>query len=121
MSLPATLALRGGRRNLLGLAALGLFLGTLPLWLRSSYALSTLTFIGIDTIVTLGLCLLMGYAGQISLGQAAFFALGAYGSAILTTRLGWSPWLAALLFGLLLLMLGFRLRGHAGQKPALAR
>jgi branched-chain amino acid transport system permease protein len=107
------------RRDWLGLLGLALFMGTLPLWLRSSYALSTLILIGILTIVTIGLCLLMGYAGQISLGHGAFYGLGAYGSAILTTRLGWSPWLAvpaaagitalaALLFGLPT----FRLRGH---------
>jgi len=37
------------------------------------------------TICILGLCLLMGYAGQISLGQAGFFAIGGYTSAVLTT------------------------------------
>ena len=36
----------------------------------------------------------MGYAGQVSLGHAAFFGLGAYASAILTVKLGVSPWLA---------------------------
>ena len=99
------------RKDWLGLAGLALFLGTLPLWLNSPYALSTLILIGIYSIVTIGLCLLMGYAGRFSLGQAAFFGLGAYGSAILTVRFAWSPWLAlaaaapitaviALLFGL---------------------
>lgn len=68
----------------------------------------TLIRIGILTIVVVGLNLLMGYAGQISLGQAAFYGLGAYTSAImttLTTRHGklpqvaqswWWPWLAIL-------------------------
>lgn len=82
------------RKNTVGLAALALFLGTLPLWLNSPYALSTLVLIGIYTIVTIGLCLLTGYAGQISLGQAAFFGLGAYGSAVLTVRFHWSPWIS---------------------------
>ncbi len=45
----------------------------------------TLIRIGIMTIVVVGLNLLMGYAGQISLGQAGFYGLGAYVSAILTT------------------------------------
>ncbi len=65
----------------------------------------TVVRIGILTIVVVGLNLLMGYAGQISLGQAAFYGMGAYASAILTTRaqtLGlpvgladnwWWPWL----------------------------
>lgn len=107
------------RRDWLGLALLALALGTLPLWLRSPYALSTLVLIGIYSIVTIGLCLLMGYAGQISLGQAAFFGVGAYASAVLTARMHWSPWtalpVAALLTGAIALLFGlpiFRLRGH---------
>jgi branched-chain amino acid transport system permease protein len=107
------------RRSLAGVAAAALFLGTLPLYLNTPYALSTLVLIGIDTIVTLGLCLLMGYAGQISLGQAAFFAIGAYGSAILSARFAWSPWLAivvvALLSAAIAYIVGipvFRLSGH---------
>lgn len=47
---------------------------------------NTLVRIGIFTIVVVGLSLLMGYAGQVSLGQAAFYGLGAYFSAILTTK-----------------------------------
>jgi branched-chain amino acid transport system permease protein len=68
----------------------------------------TLIRIGILTIVVVGLNLLMGYAGQISLGQAAFYGLGAYFSAIMTTlairhdvlpvvsRSWWWPWLVIL-------------------------
>ncbi len=48
--------------------------------------MDTMVRIGILTIVLVGLNLLMGYAGQISLGQAAFYALGAYASAIMATR-----------------------------------
>ena len=36
-------------------------------------------------LVVIGLCLLMGYAGQVSLGHAGFFAIGGYTSAVLTT------------------------------------
>lgn len=68
--------------------------------------MDTMIRIGILTIVVVGLNLLMGYAGQVSLGQAGFYALGAYASGILTTlatRHGiligvadrwWWPWLA---------------------------
>ena len=70
------------RKNLFGILALTLFIGTLPLWLNTPYALSTMVLIGIYTIVTIGLCLLMGYAGQVSLGQAAFFGLGASGAPV---------------------------------------
>ena len=71
-----------------------LFVGSVPLWIRSPYLLSTGVFIGIFAILTLGLCLLMGYAGQISLGHAAFFGIGGYTSGVLTVKLGASPWLA---------------------------
>jgi len=53
---------------------------------------------GIYACAVLGLNLLVGYAGQISLGHAAFFGIGAYTTAILTTRLHWFPsWLGILL------------------------
>ncbi len=103
----------------LGLAALALAIGFLPAVWGTPYVLSTMVLVGIYTIVTIGLSLLMGYAGQISLGQAAFFGLGAYASAILTTRLGWSPWVALVAAaagtGALAWLIGipiFRLRGH---------
>jgi branched-chain amino acid transport system permease protein len=52
-----------------------------------------LTMAAYATLVALGLCLLMGFAGQISLGQAGFFALGGYGAAWLTTA-DLAPWKA---------------------------
>jgi branched-chain amino acid transport system permease protein len=51
-------------------------------------------------VVVLGLCLLMGYAGQVSLGHGAFFALGGYTSAVLTTH-DFSGWGSSALAGLL--------------------
>jgi branched-chain amino acid transport system permease protein len=76
-------------------------------------------FIALYTILTLGLCLLMGYAGQVSLGHAAFYGIGAYTSAIATTRFGVNPWLGValgvLLTGAIAALLAkpiFRLRGH---------
>ena len=53
------------------------------------YLLSQITFVCINGIVALGLMLLIGFTGQISLGHAAFFAVGAYTGAILQTN-GWS-------------------------------
>ena len=49
-----------------------------------------------NAVLAVSLNLLMGYAGQISLGHAAFFGLGAYASAILTAKYGINPWLAML-------------------------
>src|SRR6266498_665183 len=79
-------------------------------------------YIGLYSIVALGLVLLTGVAGQTSFGQAAFVGIGAYVTAYLSTRfetLSWLPWLN-LVFGLALtaliaLALGFitlRMRGH---------
>src|SRR6266540_3213428 len=76
-------------------------------------------YIGLYSIVALGLVLLTGIAGQTSFGQAAFVGLGAYTTAYLTTRYGTSPWLT-LPIGLVItfavaLFLGFitlRMRGH---------
>lgn len=50
-----------------------------------AFYLTQLTMAAYYTAVAVGLCLFMGYAGQISLGQAGFFALGGYTSAFLTT------------------------------------
>lgn len=61
-----------------------------------NYILSILIVIGLYTIIVQGLGILMGYAGQISLGHAAFFGLGGYGVAILTTRYNWPTALALL-------------------------
>jgi len=53
---------------------------------------NVMVFAGIYCIITIGLSLFIGYAGQISLGHAAFFGIGAYTSGILTAHLGWNPW-----------------------------
>jgi branched-chain amino acid transport system permease protein len=66
----------------------------LPFLLPGAYAVHLATVVGINTIVVLGLNLLMGYAGQVSLGQAAFVGIGAYASGILTVKVGLSPWVA---------------------------
>lgn len=59
-----------------------------------AYYLQVLIFIGINTLLALSLNMLMGYAGQISLGHAAFYGIGAYTTAILSTTYNLSPWLA---------------------------
>lgn len=73
--------------------ALALAVGLFPLLARNPYLQSVGALTGLYAIIALGLCLLMGYAGQVSLGQAAFYGLGAYSSAILTTRVHLNPWL----------------------------
>lgn len=98
---------------------LGLLLVLFPYYDDNPYTLGLTNLIAINAIVVLGLNLFIGYAGQISLGHAAFFGLGAYGSAVATVSLGLPPWPAmALVAGLVggsALLLGIpvlRLSGH---------
>jgi branched-chain amino acid transport system permease protein len=68
---------------------------TAPLWVANPYHLHVLIMAGIFTILALSLNLLLGYTGQLSLGHAAFFGIGAYTSALLSLPpLEWSFWLA---------------------------
>lgn len=78
---------------ILGLAAAPAFIG--------SFTTTLLNYIGIYSLVTLGLVLLMGIGGLTSFGQASFVGVAAYATAWLTTAEGVSPWLG-LLFALLL-------------------
>ena len=69
---------------------------TAPAWVWNPYHLHTLIMAGIFAVLALSLNLLLGYTGQLSLGHAAFFGIGAYASALLTVKLEWSPWLGLL-------------------------
>ena len=101
------------------IAALLVFLLLIPFsWFLGQYT-SLMIFIGINTMVTVGLCLLLGYTGQVSLGQAAFYGLGAYFSAVLSKTYDVNPWLAMLIAatatGMFAYLVGypiFRLRGN---------
>lgn len=66
---------------------LGLLL-VLPSLLSNEYYVSVLILCCINAIIAAGLNLLMGYAGQISLGHAAFYGLGAYATAVATATFG---------------------------------
>lgn len=106
-------------RTGLWVAALGLLLLVFPLVDNNPYTLGLTNLIAIYAIVVLGLNLFIGYAGQISLGHAAFFGLGAYGSAIACVTFGLNAWLAMLLVAvvvaLMALLVGIpvlRLSGH---------
>ena len=67
---------------------------SVPLVTANTYYLFVAILIGIIVVVTTGLNVLAGSSGQVSLGQAGFYALGAYAGAILTTRLGLGFWTA---------------------------
>lgn len=74
------------------ISLLAIILALTPLFLTNPYKLGLLNLIALQIIVVLGLNLFIGFAGQISLGHAAFFGLGAYGSAILTATYQVPPW-----------------------------
>ena len=91
----------------------------LPWAVHSRYYQSIAVIIGLHTIAAVGLSLLMGYAGQVSLGHAAFYGMGAYLSGIASTSIGMNPWLAiplaAVVTAGVAAIIGtpiFRLRGH---------
>jgi len=83
-----------------------LILITLPLF-SNSYIIYILNLIGIYTIVSLGLQILTGYTGLISLGHVAFFAIGAYSSAYLTSTLKLSFWVSLPISGMITCVIGF--------------
>ena len=67
------------------LSAIIIIIQLLTLIFNVKFYLTQLTMSAYYSIVVIGLCMLMGYAGQISLGQAGFFAIGGYSTAVLTT------------------------------------
>jgi len=99
-------------------AALVVLLALVPA-LAPQFWVTLGNYIGLYSIVALGLVLLTGVAGQTSFGQAAFVGLGAYTTAYLATHYGVSPWLnlaiGIVFTALVALALGFltlRMKGH---------
>ena len=80
----------------LALGALLTVAAAAPAWVWNPYHLHTLIMAGIFAVLALSLNLLLGYTGQLSLGHAAFFGIGAYATGLLTVKLEWSPWLGLL-------------------------
>ncbi len=63
-----------------------------PAFLMSGYRLFQLTSMAVYAVAILGLDIVTGYTGQVSLGHGAFYAIGAYTGAILMTQFGWPYW-----------------------------
>jgi branched-chain amino acid transport system permease protein len=117
---PATPALRlprTGRRT----AYLGamLLIAVLPLVFTDSYWRTNFIVCALNVMLAIGLDFVLGYAGQLNLGQSAFYGIGAYASTLLVTRLGVPFWIAfagavalAGAAGLVLSLFAMRLRGH---------
>ncbi len=107
------------RPGYLALALGAVVVVILPLLFTSRYTTNLLVLGAAWGIATLGLVVVLGYAGQISLAQAAFYGLGAYGVALGTTRWGMNWWVAllvglaaALLAGAVLGSTTLKLGGH---------
>jgi branched-chain amino acid transport system permease protein len=104
--------------NIAGLVALVAIAVALP-FLVSNYRVFQLNMVLVYAIVLLGLNILTGYNGQISLGHGAFYAIGAYVAAILMEHFGWPYWATLPAAGVVCFISGFlfglpalRLRGH---------
>lgn len=99
--------------------AVAALIAAVPLVVTAPFPLRVLTFIALNALVAVGLALLFGYAGQVSLGHAAFVGIGGYTCAFLTARHGW-PWVGGLAAaavvsafgGFLLAVPSLRLKGH---------
>jgi branched-chain amino acid transport system permease protein len=106
-------------RRTVWLSSLVVLVVVLVAFFGTGYHRSILIFAGTALAAVTGLALLVGYAGQLSLAQGAFFGLGAYGYGVLAVRFGWHPLLAAGAALLLAAVVGYvlgipmlRLRGH---------
>ncbi|MDP2195911.1 MAG: branched-chain amino acid ABC transporter permease [Rhodocyclaceae bacterium] len=107
------------RSQFFGLIVLAVILVVLPFVLPNNFYLDLAIRMLINACIVLGLNLLIGFAGQISLGHAGFVGIGAYASAVLTTHYSWSPLGAmlagALAAGVLAALVArpiFKLKGH---------
>ena len=94
-------------------------IGLLPMIFSDSYWRTNLIVCAINVLLAVGLDFVLGYAGQLNLGQSAFYGIGAYVSTLLIMKLGMPFWLAfvcgvllAGLAGMLLSIFAVRLRGH---------
>jgi len=118
MSHPVAEVLRRPVRWPAVLAAL-VVIALLPMVLGTPYWRGILVVTAMNVLLAMSLNLVIGYTGQLSLGQSGFFAIGAYVTTVLLKSYGWNFWLAgaaavvaAGLVGLLLAAFAARLRGH---------
>src|SRR3954452_2093784 len=111
--------LRPAFSRCIGFLAAALAIAALPMVLTGNYWQTNLAVCAINVLLALGLDFILGYAGQLNLGQSAFYGLGAYVSTLLIMRLGVPFWIAFAggvgfsgLSGMILALFAVRLRGH---------
>jgi branched-chain amino acid transport system permease protein len=116
---PARLGLGpiGSRR--LALSCALVTIAVLPHVFNDTYWRTNLIVCALNVMLAIGLDFVLGYAGQLNLGQSAFYGIGAYVSTLLITRLGipfWPAFAGAVAFsclaGIVLSLFAMRLRGH---------
>src|SRR5262244_2728843 len=94
-------------------------IAALPLLFTDAYWRTNLIICSLNVLLALGLDFVLGYAGQLNLGQSAFYGIGAYASTLLVMNGGWPFWVAFVtgvalsgLAGMFLALFSVRLRGH---------
>src|SRR3982074_1596524 len=107
------------RRDLMIAAALAVIAASVPLFVKDVYVQNIMVLTLMYAALSQSWNILGGYCGQISLGHALYFGLGAYTTALLFTKFGVPPWFGMLAGGvisaLIAMVLGypfFRLGGH---------
>jgi branched-chain amino acid transport system permease protein len=108
-----------GRSRWWGILAAACMIAVLPLIFRDSYWRTNLIVCALNVMLAIGLDFVVGYAGQLNLGQSAFYGIGAYVSTLLIIRLGLPFWpafvcgvAASAVSGMALSLFAVRLRGH---------
>ena len=97
----------------IGWALLAACVLLLPVATANTYYLYIVASAGLLTVVAAGLNVLVGFSGQISLGHAGFYAIGAYTAALCAVRLGWSPGVAFIAAILIAALVGAGVAGAA--------
>jgi branched-chain amino acid transport system permease protein len=112
-------AFAAGRSRWWGILAAACIIAVLPLIFRDSYWRTNLIVCALNVMLAIGLDFVVGYAGQLNLGQSAFYGIGAYVSTLLVMRLGLPFWpafvcgvAASAVSGMALSLFAVRLRGH---------
>lgn len=117
--------IKGIRKNSwLGLLFFVIVTALFPIVISQSFYITKATYAGIYALVAISLGLLMGFAGQISLGHAAFYGVGAYTAAVLSTNFDINPWIglifSLLIPGVIAFIIGFTMSRLNGYYLAMA-
>src|ERR1700688_237221 len=78
----------------MGLLCAAVTIAVLPLVVTGTYWRTNLIVCALNVMLAIGLDFVLGYAGQLNLGQSAFYGIGAYASTLLVMRLGVPFWIA---------------------------